>query len=107
MVCQFCWEKRLLLAEGRWQRRRETTRPATTAATRPEPSQARRGIEAMKGIEGEEQSPAEASDEGALHADLADDPATAAATLRSARATLPMSMPGEGVTKNEIQHSAA
>jgi len=33
MVCQFCWEKRLLLAEITAARRRETTRPATTAAT--------------------------------------------------------------------------
>ena len=43
MVCQFCWEKRLLFAEITAARRRETTRPATTAATRPDLPGARRG----------------------------------------------------------------
>ncbi len=48
MVCQF-WEKRLLLAEITAARRRETTRPATTAATRQLPG-ARRESKTMKGI---------------------------------------------------------
>ncbi len=61
MVCQFCWEKRLFVAEIVAARRRETTRPATTAATRPEPPRCSAGIEAMKGIAKEKTVSAEGS----------------------------------------------
>ena len=61
MVCQFCWEKRLFAAEIVAARRRETTRPATTAATRPEPPRCSAGIDAMKGIAKEKTVSAEGS----------------------------------------------
>ena len=95
MVCQFCWEKRLLLAEITAARRRETTRPATTAATRPEPPRCSAGIEAMKGIVKEKT----VSAEGSLMRARTRTPTSPttqpiAAAIPSARATLPMSMPG-------------
>lgn len=95
MVCQFCWEKRLLVAEMTAARRRETTRPATTAATRPEPPRCSAGIEAMKGITKEKT----VSAEGSLMRARTRTPTSPtthpmAAAIPSARATLPMSEPG-------------
>ena len=95
MVCQFCWEKRLLVAEITAARRRETTRPATTAATRPEPPRCSAGIEAMKGIVKENTVSAEGSLMSARRR-TPTSPTTQpiAAAIPSARATLPMSRPG-------------
>ena len=49
-VDQFCVAKRRLFAEIRPTRRMDTTRPATTAATRPDPPRCSAGMEARKGM---------------------------------------------------------
>ena len=95
MVCQFCWEKRLFAAEIVAARRRETTRPATTAATRPEPPRCSAGIDAMKGIAKEKTVSAEGSLMRARRR-TPTSPTTQPipAAMPRAMATLPMSRPG-------------
>ncbi len=95
MVCQFCWENRLFIAEIVAARRRETTRPATTAATRPEPPRCSAGIDAMKGIAKEKT----VSAEGSLMRARRRTPTSPTthpmpAAIPRAMATLPMSKPG-------------
>ena len=76
-------------------RRRETTRPATTAATKPDPPKCSAGSEAMKGIAKEKT----VSVEGSLRSARTRTPTSPTthpmtAAIPSASATLPMSNPG-------------
>ena len=95
IVCQLCCEKRLLVAEMAPARLRETTSPAMTAATRPEPPTCSAGIEAMKGMTKEKT----VSEDGSLMKERMRTPSSPTTrpmtvAMPSARATLPIRRPG-------------